>query len=170
MAAKTRDDLFGFLNDLGISVTTKYHPPVHTVEESKALRDEIPGGHTKNLFLKDKKGRHFLLTVEEDAAIDLKTVHARIGASGRVSFGRPEQLMEYLGVVPGAVTAFGVLNDTDQAVTLFFDAALVAHAVINAHPMTNDATTSIATADMKRFVEATGHTWHVLNLAGENAT
>jgi len=170
MTAKTRDELIAFLDSLGIAVTTKDHPPVYTVEESKALRDEIPGGHTKNLFLKDKKGRHFLLTVEEDAVIDLKTVHTKIGASGRVSFGKPEQLMEYLGVIPGAVTAFGVINDENQAVTLIFDEALVAHDVINAHPLTNDATTSIATADMKRFVEATGHAWQVLNLAGENAT
>jgi Ala-tRNA(Pro) deacylase len=169
-AAKTRDDLFAFLESLDIAVTTKFHPPVFTVEESKALRDEIPGGHTKNLFLKDKKGRHFLLAVGEDAAIDLKTVHAKIGASGRVSFGRPEQLMQFLGVIPGAVTAFGVLNDTDHAVTLIFDEALAAQDVINAHPLTNDATTSIATTDMKRFVEATGHGWKVLNLAGENAT
>ena len=170
MTAKTREDLIAFLDGLGIAVTTKEHPPVYTVEESKALRDEIPGGHTKNLFLKDKKGRHFLLTVEEDAVIDLKTVHAKIGASGRVSFGKPEQLMAYLGVIPGAVTAFGVINDEDHAVTLIFDEALVAHDVINAHPLANDATTSIATADMKRFVEATGHAWQVLNLAGENAT
>ena len=169
-ATRTRDDLFAFLDGLGIAVTTKYHPPVYTVEESKALRDEIPGGHTKNLFLKDKKGRYFLLTVGEDAAIDLKTVHTAIGASGRVSFGKPEQMMDYLGVIPGAVTAFGVINDTQGQVTLILDAALAAHDVINAHPLTNDATTSIATADLKRFVEATGHGWHVLNLAGENAT
>ncbi len=169
-ARKTRDDLFAFLDGLGIAVTTKYHPPVFTVEESKALRDAIPGGHTKNLFLKDKKGRYFLLTVGEDAVIDLKTVHTLIGASGRVSFGKPDQLMEYLGVIPGAVTAFGVINDSGNAVTLIFDEALMAHDVINAHPLTNDATTSIASEDMKRFVEATGHDLHILKLASENAT
>ncbi|QKV19868.1 prolyl-tRNA synthetase associated domain-containing protein [Oricola thermophila] len=167
---KTRDDLFAFLDELGIAVTTRYHPPVYTVEESKALRDEIPGGHTKNLFLRDKKGRHFLLTVEEDAVVDLKTIHTVIGASGRVSFGKPERLMEYLGVIPGAVTAFGVINDTGNAVTLIFDEALMRHEVINAHPLTNDATTSIATEDMKRFVEATGHALHILKLASEGAT
>jgi len=169
-ARKTRDDLFAFLDGLGIAVTTKYHPPVFTVEESKALRDAIPGGHTKNLFLKDKKGRYFLLTVDEDAVIDLKTVHTLIGASGRVSFGKPDQLMEYLGVIPGAVTAFGVINDSGNAVTLILDEALMAHDVINAHPLTNDATTSIASEDMKRFVEATGHDLHILKLASENAT
>jgi len=169
-ASKSRDDLFAFLDDLGIAVTTKYHPPVFTVEESKALRDEIPGGHTKNLFLKDKKGRHFLLTVGEDAVINLKTIHTAIGASGRVSFGKPDQMMEYLGVIPGAVTAFGIVNDTDNAVTLIFDEALMAHDVINAHPLTNDATTSIARDDLKRFVEATGHTVQILKLASEGAT
>lgn len=169
-APMSREDLLSFLADLGIAVTTHDHPPVFTVDEAKALRDEMPGGHTKNLFLKDRKGRFFLLTVEEDATIDLKTVHARIGASGRVSFGKAEELMACLGVIPGAVTAFGVVNDTERRVTLILDEALVAHDVVNAHPLTNDATTAIATADLKRFVEETGHAWTVLNLAGEGAT
>ncbi|WP_223385530.1 prolyl-tRNA synthetase associated domain-containing protein [Oricola cellulosilytica] len=166
----TRDDLSAFLGELGIEAPTRDHPPVFTVEESKSLRDAIPGGHTKNLFLKDKKGRHFLLTVGEDAVIDLKTIHGLIGASGRVSFGKPEQMMDYLGVVPGAVTAFGVINDRDGAVTLIFDEELMAHDVINAHPLTNAATTSIRTSDMKRFVEATGHSFNVLNLSSQGAT
>ncbi|MCI5075494.1 prolyl-tRNA synthetase associated domain-containing protein [Oricola sp.] len=170
MARKTRADLISFLETLGIAVTTREHPAVFTVEEAKALRDSIPGGHTKNLFLKDKKGRHFLLTVGEDAVVDLKTIHQTIGASGRVSFGKPEQMMAYLGVIPGAVTAFGVINDANHDVTLIFDAMLVEHDVINAHPLTNEATTSIATADLRRFVEATGHDWNVLKLAAENAT
>ena len=167
---KTRDDLLAFLDDLGIETVTKDHPPVFTVEESKALRDAMPGGHTKNLFLRDKKGRHFLLTVGEDASVNLKTIHTLIGASGRVSFGKPEQMMEYLGVTPGAVTALGIVNDTQNAVTLFFDEALMEHDVINAHPLTNDATTAIATADMIRFVEATGHAVNILKLTAEEAT
>src|SRR5690606_15688672 len=97
--AKTPEDLFAFLDRLGIPHTTKRHVPVFTVSESVSLRDEIPGGHTKNLFVKDKKDRYFVLTVEENATVDLKMVHKVIGASGRVSFGRPEKLMEYLGVV-----------------------------------------------------------------------
>ncbi|MFZ2102735.1 MAG: YbaK/EbsC family protein [Oricola sp.] len=169
-ARKTRDDLLAFLGDLGIETKTTFHPPVFTVEESKALREATPGGHTKNLFVKDKKGRIFLLTVEQDAVVDLKSIHNVIGGSGRVSFGKPDELMRYLGVIPGAVTAFGVINDTGNAVTLIFDEALMAHDVINAHPLTNDATTAIATADMKRFVEATGHAVHILKLASENAT
>ncbi|MBW9054196.1 prolyl-tRNA synthetase associated domain-containing protein [Rhizobium mesosinicum] len=154
---KTRQELLAFLDGLGIAHSTKNHAPVFTVAESVALRDEIPGGHTKNLFVKDKKDRYFLLTVEENALVDLKQVHTLIGASGRVSFGRPEKLMEYLGVIPGAVTAFGAINDTGNNVTFVLDADLMHDEIINCHPLSNDATTSIASADLIRFMEATGH-------------
>jgi len=154
---KTRQDLLAFLDGLGIVHSTKDHAPVFTVAESVALRDEIPGGHTKNLFVKDKKDRYFLLTVEENAAVDLKQVHNLIGASGRVSFGKPEKLMEYLGVIPGAVTALGAINDAGNNVTFVLDADLMHDDIINCHPLSNDATTSIASADLIRFMEATGH-------------
>jgi Ala-tRNA(Pro) deacylase len=154
---KTRQDLFAFLDGLGIAHSTKDHAPVFTVAESVALRDEIPGGHTKNLFVKDKKDRYFLLTVEEHAAVDLKQVHTVIGASGRVSFGRPEKLMEYLGVIPGSVTALGAINDFGKNVTFVLDADLMQDQIINCHPLSNDATTSIGSADLIRFMEATGH-------------
>ena len=154
---KTRQDLFAFLDGLGIAHNTKDHAPVFTVAESVALRDEIPGGHTKNLFVKDKKDQYFLLTVEENAVVDLKQVHTIIGASGRVSFGKPEKLMEYLGVIPGAVTAFGAINDTGNNVTFVLDADLMHDDIINCHPLSNDATTSIGSADLIRFMEATGH-------------
>ncbi|MBB3316403.1 Ala-tRNA(Pro) deacylase [Rhizobium sp. BK181] len=154
---KTRNDLFAFLDGLEIKHSTKDHAPVFTVAESVALRDEIPGGHTKNLFVKDKKDQFFLLTVEENAAVDLKTVHTLIGASSKVSFGKPEKLMEYLGVVPGAVTAFGAINDTGGHVTFVLDADLMKDEIINCHPLSNDATTSIASSDLIRFMEATGH-------------
>ncbi|MBM7331790.1 prolyl-tRNA synthetase associated domain-containing protein, partial [Agrobacterium sp. S2] len=100
---KTAAELFEFLDGLGISHTTKQHEPVFTVAESQSLRDLIPGGHTKNLFVKDKKDQYFVLTVEENAVVDLKSVHKIIGAASRVSFGRPEKMLEYLGVVPGSV-------------------------------------------------------------------
>lgn len=166
----TSDELLAFLERLSIRTETREHPPVFTVAESQALREDIPGGHTKNLFLKDKKGRYFLLTVGETAEIDLKRIHAVIGAQGRVSFGKPEALMELLGVVPGAVTCFGIVNDTNNKVTLIFDEALMAHEIINGHPLRNDATTSIRREDLKRFVEATGHAFTVLNLSGSEAT
>jgi Ala-tRNA(Pro) deacylase len=154
---KGAEDLFAALDALGIAHSTKTHPAVFTVSESQALRDAIPGGHTKNLFLKDKKDNFFLLTVEESAEIDLKSVHTLIGARGRVSFGKPDRLMELLGVIPGAVTAFGVINDTDNRVQVVLDQALMAFDTINAHPLRNDATTSIGRDDLVRFLESTGH-------------
>lgn len=162
--ATTPDDLFAFLKELGIAVTTATHPPLFTVADSQALRGQISGAHTKNLFLKDRKDRYFLVTVEEDAAVDLKTIHTLIGASGKVSFGKPEALMALLGVIPGAVTAFGVINDREGQVTLVIDSALVEAEVVNAHPLTNEATTSIRPADLIRFAEATGHPPRILKV------
>ena len=164
--SKTPDDLFAFLQQLGIAVSTKKHPPLFTVADSQALRGEIAGGHTKNLFLKDKKDQFFLVSVEEDATVDLKQIHHVIGAASRVSFGKPEALMQLLGVAPGAVTAFGVINDTEGRVKLVLDESLMAHAVINAHPLVNDATTSIAAGDLVRFARETGHEPAILKVSG----
>ena len=154
---KTPDDLFSLLSSLGIDVTTREHPPLYTVAESQALRGEIAGRHTKNLFLKDKKDNFFLVTLGEDTQVDLKSIHQLIGAASRVSFGNPEKLMEYLGVAPGAVTAFGVVNDTGGKVKAILDEELLQHAVVNAHPLVNTATTSIAPNDLVRFMQETGH-------------
>ncbi|MEX3011798.1 prolyl-tRNA synthetase associated domain-containing protein [Hoeflea sp. TYP-13] len=154
---KTAEELFESLDAMGIAHSTKYHPAVFTVSESQSLRDEIPGGHTKNLFLKDKKDNFFLVTVEEDAEVNLKAIHTLIGAKGRVSFGKPDRLMEFLGVIPGAVTAFGVINDSQNRVQMVLDEALMKHDTINAHPLRNDATTSIGRDDLIRFLESTGH-------------
>lgn len=154
---KSTDQLFAFLDELGIRVTTVTHPPLFTVSDSQALRGEIQGGHTKNLFLKDKKDNFFLLTVDENAIVDLKSVHQKIGAAGRVSFGKPEALLDLLGVTPGVVTAFGAINDTRGQVKFVIDSTLLEHSLINAHPLTNMATTSIAGDDLLRFLRATGH-------------
>jgi Ala-tRNA(Pro) deacylase len=153
----TPDELFAALDRLGIAHPTVTHPPLFTVEQSQGLRGTIPGGHTKNLFLKDKKGALYLVTAEEDAAIELKSLHRRLGASGRFSFGSAEQMLEVLGVTPGAVTPFGAINDTGQRVTVVLDAGLMQHAVINAHPLTNTMTTSIGRDDLVKFLEFTGH-------------
>ena len=162
---KTPDELFAFLQKLGIEVRTVSHPPLFTVADSQALRGEIPGGHTKNLFLKDKKDNFFLITVGEEAEVDLKQIHHVIGAASRVSFGKPEALMEHLGVIPGAVTAFGLINDEKGAVKFVIDNALMEHETINAHPLTNEATTSIAASDMLRFARATGHEPAILKVS-----
>jgi Ala-tRNA(Pro) deacylase len=162
--ALSPQQLFDYLDSLGIKVTNVQHPPLHTVADSKLLRGEIPGGHTKNLFLKDRKDQYFLLTVDEDALVDLKTIHLVIGAAGKVSFGRAEALLELLGVVPGAVTVFGAVNDKDGKVKLFLDSGLMANDIINGHPLTNDATTSIAAADLIKFLNATDHQPNILKL------
>jgi Ala-tRNA(Pro) deacylase len=154
---KSKQDLFNALDDLGIEYKNFDHEPVFTVEESVSLRDDIPGGHTKNLFLKDKKSNYFLVTLEEDAVVDLKTIHTIIGAKGRVSFGKPDKLMEYLGVAPGSVTALSVINDTQLNVTMVIDAPLLEHDIINCHPLINDATTSLSRDDLIKFAKHFGH-------------
>lgn len=162
---KTPADLFAFLDELGIETTTVSHPPLFTVADSQALRGKIPGAHTKNLFLKDKRDNFFLLTVEEEASVDLKTVHSLLGAASRVSFGSPAALMAHLGLAPGAVSPFGLVNDVGGRVRFFLDEALAEAAIVNCHPLTNDATTSIARDDLLRFAEATGHPAAILKLA-----
>ena len=161
---KSPTELFAFLDSLGIRVSTKTHPPLFTVADSQALRGEIEGGHTKNLFLKDKKDSYFLVTVDEEAEVDLKRIHHTIGAASRVSFGKPEALMELLGVTPGAVTVFGLINDRQGRVRLVLDEALMSNQIINGHPLTNEATTSISAADLLRFARATGHEPAVLKV------
>jgi Ala-tRNA(Pro) deacylase len=162
----TPEDLFAALDRLGIAHRTVTHPPLFTVEESQALRGAIPGGHTKNLFLRDKKGALFLVTALEDAAIELKSLHRRLGASGRFSFGSADAMLETLGVMPGAVTPFGVMNDAAGRVTVVLDAELMRHTTINAHPLVNTMTTSIGREDLVRFLESTGHPPRIVPIVG----
>jgi Ala-tRNA(Pro) deacylase len=161
----TPADLFAFLDKLGIAHPTVTHPPLFTVGESQTLRGTIPGGHTKNLFLKDKKGALFLVTALEDALIELKSLHRLLGASGRFSFGAADLMRETLGIEPGAVTPLAAINDTDRRVSVVLDAALMRHDIINCHPLTNTMTTSIARADLLKFLEATGHPARIVGIA-----
>ena len=117
--------------------------PVFTVAESQAIKQEIPGGHSKNLFLKDKKGRLFLVVADAETRIDLKRLHEAIGASGRLSFGSAELLREMLGVEPGSVTPFALVNDRERRVTLVLDEALMRSEPVNFHPLVNSATTGL---------------------------
>ena len=167
--ATTPEQLFGFLDSLGIAHKTVTHPPLFTVEQSQALRGQIPGGHTKNLFLRDKKNALFLVVAEEDAAIELKTLHHKLGA-GRFSFGSANLLQEVLGVEPGSVTAFGAINDTQGRVTVVIDAALLEHDTINCHPLVNTMTTAVARGDLLRFLEATGHPPRIERVSGSPET
>jgi Ala-tRNA(Pro) deacylase len=162
--AATPDQLFAFLDSLGVAHKTVTHPPLFTVEQSQALRGQISGGHTKNLFLRDKKNALFLVVAEEDAVIELKSLHHKLGA-GRFSFGAPNLLREVLGVEPGSVTAFGAMNDTEGRVTVVIDKALMDHATINCHPLVNTMTTAIGRDDLIRFLEATGHAPRVERLS-----
>ena len=163
----TPDDLFAFLDRLGIAHTTVTHAPLFTVEQSQALRGSIAGAHTKNLFLRDKKGALVLLTALEDAVIELKSLHRHIGASGRFSFCSADLMRATLGIEPGAVTPFAAMNDHDHLVSIVLDADLMRHETINAHPLRNTMTTTIASADLRRFLAATGHVPGIVELGSE---
>ncbi len=157
MPPVTPDDLFAYLDRLGIAHETVRHEAVFTVAESAHIKTGIPGAHSKNLFLKDRKGRLFLMVAEQATEIDLKHLHETIGASGRLSFASAALLGETLGVTPGSVTPFAVLNDRDGRVTVCLDAELMSHARQNFHPLRNTMTTGIAAADLLAFLRATGH-------------
>jgi Ala-tRNA(Pro) deacylase len=161
----TPDDLFAYLDRLAIAHRTVSHPPLFTVDQSQALRGSIPGGHTKNLFLRDQKGNLFLVVAIEDAVIELRSLHRRLGASGRFSFGSAELLREALGIEPGAVTPFAAINDTAGRVSVVLDAAMMEHETLNYHPLRNTMTTSIARDDLVRFLEATGHRPRIVPVA-----
>ena len=152
----SRQDLFARLSELGIETRTVEHPPVFTVAESSRLEREMSGAHTKNLFLKDEHGALFLVVAMTTTRVDLKAL-ARTLHAGRFSFGKPELLLATLGVPPGSVTAFAVINDLGQRVHLVIDAELMAQDTINCHPLENTATTSIARDDLLRFIRACGH-------------
>jgi Ala-tRNA(Pro) deacylase len=157
-----RSDLFQMFDRLGIKTTTIEHVAVFTVAESKSLKRDIDGGHAKNLFLKDKKDNLFLVVAEHDAAIDLKTIHEKIGGQGRVTFAKPDLMLELLGVTPGSVTPFGLINDPDARIKVVLDAPMMQHRILNYHPLENTATTSIAADDLITFIKATGHEPHVI--------
>jgi Ala-tRNA(Pro) deacylase len=159
----TRNELLDHLAALGIEADTVQHPAVFTVEESQALRGAIPGAHTKNLFLKCKKGTLWLVTALEDTPVSLKTLHRTLG-SGRLSFASADLLREVLGVEPGSVTTFAAINDTAGRVTVVLDAALMTHERINLHPLVNTATTGIPRTGLLAFLAACGHPPRILPL------
>ncbi|MEN3793110.1 prolyl-tRNA synthetase associated domain-containing protein [Fulvimarina sp. MAC3] len=166
--AMTRDDLMEFFAEHDIEVTTVDHPALFTVDESRSVRGDIPGAHTKNLFLKDKKGRIFLVVAEEDSEVALKSLHKKIGGSGRLSFASADQMRDLLGVEPGSVTAFGVVNDTAHLVNVVLDERLGEYDIVNGHPLTNTATTSLRYEDLLRFFRLTGHAILVTKLGDDD--
>ena len=164
--AHTPDQLFAYLDSLGIKHATVKHPPVFTVEQAAKLRGQIAGGHTKNLFLRDKKHALYLVVALENAEIDLKGLHRQLGATGRFSFGSSDLLREVWGVEPGAVTPFGAINDTGTRVTVVLDASMMEFETLNYHPLDNTMTTSIARADLVKFLESTGHMPRIERVSG----
>ena len=156
--------LFARFAELGITVRTVEHPAVFTVEEARRHRGDLPGTHTKSLFLRDKKGAMWLVVCLESQTVDLRDLAGRIGAR-HLSFGSPERLMRHLGVVPGAVSPFAVINDADRAVRVALDRGVLEQDPVNLHPLDNARTTAIAAADLLRFLEAEGHPPQLLDLA-----
>jgi Ala-tRNA(Pro) deacylase len=152
----TESDLFTRLDSLGIETGTKRHEPMFTVEDAKRLRGDLPGGHCKSLFLKDKKGALWLVVMLEDKPLDMKALQAKLGAA-RLSFGKPELMAEVLGVEPGSVTPFAVINSSAADVQVVLDSAMLEQSALNYHPLTNRATTAISADDLLAFLGACGH-------------
>jgi Ala-tRNA(Pro) deacylase len=152
----TRTNLMDFLQNLGISTSSVDHEPVFTVEQAQKVHGDIPGGHCKNLFCKDEKGALWLIVALENARIDLKAAKDKIG-SKRLTFAKPELLLEVLGIEPGSVTPFGLINDKQCRTNVILDAAMMKLESLNFHPLKNDATTTISSADLMIFIKACGH-------------
>ena len=162
--AATREDLLAKLAELGIETETHTHPPVFTVEEARIHCRHLPGTHCKSLFLKDKKGRLWLVVVPDSRVLDMKAVAPAIGAA-RLSFGRADLLREVLGVEPGSVTPFAAINDPARRVTVVLDAEMMRSELLNYHPLTNDATTAISPDGLRRFIDSCGHEALEIDLA-----
>ena len=152
---KDRAGLFAHLDAHGIAHSTLDHPAVFRVEEGLEIKAALPGGHTKNLFLKDAKDQLWLISALGETQIDLKALPAVIG-SGRLSFGRPELMQQTLGVTPGSVTALGLINDVDHRLRFVVDAALWRADPVNFHPLTNTATTALSQAGFRAFLHSLG--------------
>ncbi len=164
-----KDELLAFLAANGVDQTTHEHPAVFTVEAGAAIKARVPGAHSKNLFLKDARGQLWLISAEGHAVIDLKRLHTVIG-SGRLSFGSAELMAETLGVMPGSVTAFGLVNDTGRRVRFVLDRTLAEAEAVNFHPLTNTATTTLSREGFARFLAVLGVTPLVVDFAAMQVT
>jgi Ala-tRNA(Pro) deacylase len=164
-APLTPEELFRRLDRLGIPHRTASHEPVFTVAEAAAVHGNLPGGHCKSLFLKDKKGGFWLAVMVEERRISLNKLAARLAAP-RLSFGSAAELYDLLGVRAGSVTPFALVNDAARRVVPVLDRAMLDHDPLNYHPLTNERTTAIAPADLLRFIAACGHVPRIVDLAG----
>jgi Ala-tRNA(Pro) deacylase len=150
----TRARLFARFDALGITAPTVSYPSHQTVEEGKALRGNMAGTFTKNLLLKDKKDRLFLFSIHEDRALDLKTLHTKVGANGRLGFASADRVKAHLGVLPGALTPLGIINDSSGAITVVLDASIMTTAQVNFHPLVNDESTGLRPNDLVAFIRS----------------
>ena len=160
----TPEMLMAVLDDLDISYRIFNHPPLRTVEDSKEFRDGMVGAHAKNLYLRDRKKRNFLLVAQEDRPIDLKTIPADLGAD-RLSFGSADRLFEMLGVRPGAVSPFTIINDQDHKVKLCIDAELLRAEMLYFHPLVNDMTLGVTPQALRDFIAHVGHEVNEIELS-----
>lgn len=151
------DQVLDRLSQLGIEADTHHHPPLFTVADAETHRGSIPGARLKNLFLRNKKGKMWLLALRADRQLDLRKEVGAIIGTGRLSFGSEQRLMHYLGVTPGAVTPLAVINDVSHAVEVVIDKVLLQHDLVNVHPLDNTMTTTLSPAGLLRFLEAEGH-------------
>jgi len=158
----TPTGLLVYLEKMGIDAVTHEHAPVFTVDEAKDVRGHLPGCHTKNLFVRNKKERMFLVVCEQDRRVDLKELGELLGA-GRLSFGSPRRLMRRLGVTPGSVNPFAVLNDVEGAVEVVLDRAILKDEPLNFHPLDNAMTTAISTDALLRFLHTVDHPPRVMD-------
>ena len=147
-----KDDLIRILNDNGFEYFLEEHAPLFTVEDSKSLRGQIEGAHSKNLFLKDAKANFFLISIEESASIDLKKTMQQI-QSKKLSFAKPEYLQDILGTEPGSVSPFALLNDTKKQVKFYLDRSFLDSETVNFHPLINTATVNISPQNLIELIE-----------------
>jgi Ala-tRNA(Pro) deacylase len=162
-------DFFEFLDDHQVAYIRHDHPAVYTVAEADHLVPDLPGAKTKNLFLRDDKGkRHFLVLVPSDKRVNLKALKAVLGVK-RISFGSPERLKKYLGIEPGAVSLLAVYNDGEHKVEVVMDQDLWSSDTFLFHPLVNTSTLVIKKLDIERFMEATGHALKIAVVPGDMA-
>lgn len=159
----TPEILYARLRELNIAYSVHEHPPVYTVEEASAFYHEIPGGHCKNLYLRDRRKDNWLVVAQHDTRVDLKTLNGLLETT-KLTLGRPERLWEYLGVIPGAVTPFALLNDLERKLRVVLEARLMDHQALNFHPLVNTVTIAVTPADLLRFLEAEGYAPRIVAL------
>jgi Ala-tRNA(Pro) deacylase len=165
----TRMELLNYLAQNDIASSTVQHPPVYTVAESQELRGQIPGVHTKNLFLRDAKKNYFMVCLEEDTKVDLKQLRPLIGARGSLSFGSPDALQEKLGVLAGAVSPLCAINDSSGSVTFVLEQELLSADLVSCHPLTNDHTTSLSPEQLVAFLRKTNHEPQVISVTDDSS-